>query len=259
MTRKIGFVSVVVMALIVAACGRQVTPNPPGLGAGGALPGFMSITFDVAGQLNFSSYQYWIVFNTAANGQTPSTLPQNNNWAGYSYAIEVGGAAGVGTAANAYQFVRSSNPVVPPQTCPLIVPPTLLQYNANSNGAGTEFTILFSRSIFSGAGCSTAPPSPTPSPTPTATTKPTGSPTASPTPSPAPRIWLFNAFTTQANTQNQWVFIDSMGVGGPTNPQFVSPALNVSQSFDNPYYATFSGAQMDPAAQITQLTLGNNP
>jgi hypothetical protein len=247
------------MALIVAACGRQVTPNPPGLGAGGAPPGFMSITFDVAGQLNFSSYQYWLVFNTTGtNGQTPSTQPQFNNWAGYSYAIEVGGTAGVGTYANAYQFVRNANPVIPPYAYPLIVPPTLLQYNANSNGAGTEFTVIFSRSIFKGIFAS-ASPSPTASPTPT--TRPSGVPSSTPSPSPPPaaQLWLFNAFTTQANTQNQWQFIDSMGVGGPTNPQFVSPTLNVSQSFDNPYYATFSGTQMDPAAQITQITLGNNP
>ena len=51
MTRRLifGFVVVLVTAFIVAACGRQVTPNPPGLGAGGALPGYMSVKFDVGG------------------------------------------------------------------------------------------------------------------------------------------------------------------------------------------------------------------
>ena len=35
-----GFVVVLVTAFIVVACGRQVTPNPPGLGPGGAPPGY---------------------------------------------------------------------------------------------------------------------------------------------------------------------------------------------------------------------------
>src|SRR5271170_7186225 len=50
-----GFVVVLVTAFIVVACGRQVTPNPPGLGPGGAPPGYMSIIFDVAAPFNFSS------------------------------------------------------------------------------------------------------------------------------------------------------------------------------------------------------------
>lgn len=246
------------MAFIVAACGRQVTPNPPGLGAGGAPPGFMSITFDVAGQLNFSSYDYWLVFNTdGTNGQTPSTQPQFNNWAGYSFAIEVGGTAGAGTYANAYQFVKNSNPAIPPYAQVLGTTPTLLQYNPNSNGGGTEFTVIFSRSIFRGIFVSPTP-SPTPTPKTTPTPKSSGSPSPTPSPTAAPLIWRFNAFTTQAS-QGNWVFLDSLGTGGPTNPQFVSPAINVATSFDNPYYATYSGVQMDPAAQITQITLGNNP
>ncbi|MFY9665851.1 MAG: hypothetical protein WAK19_15515 [Candidatus Cybelea sp.] len=61
MIRKLsfGFVIVLVTAFIVAACGRQVTPNPAGLGAGGAPPGFMAVIFDVQAPFNFSSTSTW--------------------------------------------------------------------------------------------------------------------------------------------------------------------------------------------------------
>src|SRR5215469_11766442 len=75
MIRRFGFAFVLVAALMVVACGRQVTPNPPGLGAGGANPGFMTIKFDVAAPFDFSTYQYWVVFNTSGNGLSPDTQP----------------------------------------------------------------------------------------------------------------------------------------------------------------------------------------
>ncbi|HEY3676981.1 MAG TPA: hypothetical protein VGK84_13420, partial [Candidatus Tumulicola sp.] len=67
MIRRLGFVLVLLAAVTVVACGRQVTPNPPGIGPGGAPVGYMSVFFDVAGPFNFSNYQYWIVFNTSGN------------------------------------------------------------------------------------------------------------------------------------------------------------------------------------------------
>ena len=44
-------------------------------GPAGLLPGFTSVKFDVAAPFNFSSYRYFIVFNTTENGQTPLTNP----------------------------------------------------------------------------------------------------------------------------------------------------------------------------------------
>jgi hypothetical protein len=227
------FVIMLAGAVLVAACGREVTPTPPTIGAGGTSPGFMSITFQVAGQLNYSSYGYWVVFNTAGSGYTPGTFPWNNNYAGYSFAIQVGGTSGSGTYANAWQYIRSSNPHVLPTATQLPINAALLQYNPDSNGGGNQFTVIFSRSLFKGL--------------------------ASTAPSPAP-VWLFNAFTTQAPTANpfaQGTILDSLGVGGAIGPQFNSPPLNVAESFDNPYsgYATTS----DPAAQIATVTIANNP
>lgn len=229
---------VLLVACAVVACGRQVTPNPPGLGAGGAAPGFMSVKFDVAAPFNFSSYQYWVIFNTSGNGLTPDTHPIQNNWAAYSDALEVFGL-GAGTLAVPGQFIKNSNPHIPPHFQPFVnLPGQQFQYVANSNGTGTEFTVLFQRSIF-------LPINQTPGP--------------SPTPSPISNIWRFNGFTTQANTQNAMVFVDSMGAGGPVDPQWNSPPIDVRQCSDNTYYALSSGLQIDPPASIVSVEISNNP
>ena len=158
------------------------------LARGGAPEGYMSVFFDVAQPFNFSNYQYWIVFNTSGNGLTPGTQPFLNNWAAYSEAIEVAGNGG-SAFARAVQFVKNpSNPHIPPAFLTLYTTPQQLQFNVNSNGSGTEFNVIFQRSIFLG-------------------------PLASPAPLAA--NWLFNGFTTQASVQNNLVFVDSMGAGGP--------------------------------------------
>lgn len=82
--RKFGFGLVSLTAIVVVACGRQVTPNPVGIGPGGTPQGFMSVFFDVSAPFNFSSYQYWIIFDTSGDGKTPSTQPFYDNYAGYS-------------------------------------------------------------------------------------------------------------------------------------------------------------------------------
>jgi hypothetical protein len=236
MMRKLsfGFVIVLVTAFIVAACGRQVTPNPPGLGAGGAPPGYFSVFFDVASPFNFSQYQYMVVLNTTGSRVTPSTDTLQTNWNGYSYALIALGN-GIATFAEPVAFLRNSNPHISPAWVRLGTTPTLFSYNLNNNGSNTEFSILAKRSIFN------APPSPLPSP--------------SATPS---NVWTFNAFVAQASSQGVWYFYDSMGAGGPVDPQFVSPVLCMSEPFDNTYYALNSQIQ-DPSAQIVTIQIANNP
>jgi hypothetical protein len=233
--RRFTFGLVVVTAFIVAACGRQVTPNPTGFGAGGAAPGSISIKFDVASQFNFSNYQYWVVFDTTGDGKTPSTFPQRDGWNGYWGAIEVGGGIGT-TFAAPYHFLRQ-----PPLRTPVIrqligLSPQQFQYIANSNGTGTEFTILVQRSIFLN-----------------------NFQNPSPSPSPLALNWTYNAFTTQGNFLNQPTFVDSMGVGGPVDPQYVSPVLNTAQCFDMPFTSLYGGQTIDPAAQISTVEIANNP
>ncbi|MGC1758904.1 MAG: hypothetical protein WA742_06085 [Candidatus Cybelea sp.] len=225
-----GFVVVLVTAFIVAACGRQVTPNPPGLGAGGAPPGYLAVFFSVEQPFNFSNYQYFLVFNTSGSGLTPSTDTYQTNWAGYSYALIALGN-GVSTFAEPVQFRFSpSNKHIPPGWLRLGSTPQQFSYNLNANGTGTEFSILSQKRVLS---------SPMPSPSPTS------------------NVWTFNAFTAQASSLGRWTFYDSMGAGGPIDPQFVSPKLCMTEAFDNTYFPTYTPG--DPTAQIVSIELANNP
>ena len=192
----------------------------------------MSVFFDVAQPFNFSNYQYWIIFDTAGDGQTPSTQPFNNNWAGYSEGIEVLGNGG-STYAQPVEFIKNSNPHIPPHFQVLGFTPQNFIYNSNSNGTGTEFNVVFQRAIFLGV------------------------PQASPKPLAA--NWTWNAFTTQAAVQNNLVFVDSMGAGGPNPPQYSSPVLPTYTCFDNTNFALSSGLQIDPPAQIVSVEIANNP
>jgi hypothetical protein len=238
MIYKLGFSLVFVTAILTVACGRQMTPDPPGLGAGGANPGFMVVKLDVAAPFDFSTYQYWIVFNTTGNGLSPDTNPLRNNWAAFSDGIVIQGAGG-GVSAKAIQFVTNpAYPAVTPTWFPLQTSAQQLQLTPNSNGSDTEFTVTFRRGIFRPVN----PPSP----------GPTG------TPAPYAKSWTFNAFVTQANAQNQLIFVNSMGVGGPTDTTWVSPTLPICTNFDQTVNAISSGLQIPEPAQLVTVELANN-
>lgn len=229
---KFAFGFVLMLSVIAVACGRQVTPNPPGLGAGGAPPGYFAVFVNVAQPFNFTTYQYMLVLNTTGDRHTPSTDTYQTNWDGYSYAVVARGN-GVSTFAQAIQFIRSNkNPHIPPAPFPIITTPQTFSYNLNQNGSGTEFEVLSQKRVFVSPG-----PSPTASPS---------------------NMWTFNAFVTQANTVGRWTFVDSMGQGGPIDPQFVSPVLCMSEPFDNIYNARYSPPS-NPSAQITTVEIANNP
>jgi len=226
-----GFVIVAATAVAVAACGRQVTPNPPGLGPGGTPPGYMAVFFDTEATFNFTSYQYMIVLNTSGSGVTPSTDTLQTNWAGYSFALIALGN-GIASSAEPVALIHNSNPHIAPAWLRLGTTPTTFSYNLNNNGTGTEFSILANRTIFNYS--------------------------ASPSPSPSPsNVWTFNAFVAQAQSGGQWYFLDSMGAGGPIDPQFVSPRLDMSTCFDNTYYGIYTPS--DPSAQIVSIEITNNP
>lgn len=228
---RFAFAAVLLLGILTVACGRQITPNPAGLGPGGAPPGFLAVHFDTASAFNFSNYQYMIVFNTTGSGVTPSTQTIQTNWAGYEFALLAYGN-GINTAAEFVQFVHSANPKQAPTWITLRPTPNQLTFNPNSNGAGTEFSMIAQKIIFNGI--------------------------ASPAPSPSSNLWTFNAFVTQASNGGQWVFFDSLGSGGINPPEFVSPTLNMDTCFDNTYYAQ-GYVPPDPAAQIVSVELSNNP
>lgn len=193
----------------------------------------MAIHFDVQAPFNFSTYQYMVVFNTTGSGVTPSTDTLQTNWAGYSFALIALGNGGT-SYAEPVQFVTNSNPHIPPSWLRLGTTPQQFTYNPNSNGSGTEFSLVFQRSILKGI------------------TSPSPSPTASPS-----NLWTFNAFTTQASNGGPWYFLDSMGAGGPIDPQFVSPKLCVTEPFDQTFYGLYTPS--DPTAQIISIEISNNP
>jgi hypothetical protein len=229
-----GFIALLAMAVIVAACGRQVTPNPPGLGAGGAPPGYVAIFFSVQSPFNFSNYQYMVVFNTSGDGVTPSTDTVQTNWAGYKDALIALGNGGA-SSAEYVQFISPKTGKGPPTWFTPHTTPQQLSYNANANGSGTQFSMLVLKSIL----------------------KPYASPSPSPSASPS-NVWTFNAFTTApGGSQGNWYFEDSLGRGGPIDPQFVSPRLCMTEPFDNTYYA--QATTSDPSDQIYTLELANNP
>jgi len=230
-----GFVAISVVGLSVCACGRQVTPNPPGLGAGGAPPGYVALFFDVAQPFNFTNYEYMFVFNTSGSGVTSSTDTVQTNWAGYRIALIARGNAGA-SSAELVQFVPPKAGKGPPGWLLLHTTPQQLSYNPDSNGAGTEFSMIVEKSVLFGI---TPSPSPPPTPTP-------------------PSVWAFNAFSAGTSaSQGQWVFADSLGSGGPVDPQFVSPKLCFTEPFQYTHYGTYM--QGDPTAQIVSVEIANNP
>jgi hypothetical protein len=235
MTIRLGFGLVLVLGLAIAACGRQVTPNPPGLGPGGAPPGYMAIFFDTAAPFNFTSYQYMVVLNTSGSNLTPSTQTVQTNWAGYSFAL-IGLGNGISSYAEPVYFAHNPNPHIAPAWIRLGTTPQTFSYNLNNNGTGTEFSILAKLNLFS------YNPSPSPSPS------------ASPS-----RVWRFNGFVTQANASGQWLFYDSMGAGGPQPPEYVSPTLCMTEPFDQTFYPQGAYTPTDPSGQIVTIEIANNP
>ena len=230
MIRKLSLF-VFVTALVVSACGRQVTPNRPGYGGG--TPGYMTVKFNVQSPFNFASYRYVFIFNTTGDGITPYGNVLQTNYQGYSFALVVSSNGGGTAGVQAVQYIRQAGSNTP-LLANLNPSPVQLQFNPNSNGLGTQFTVTFARALFygyvtpsPGPGTSSTP-SPTPSPTPTATptgTSPSPSPTASASAAPYPTTqaqvnWTFNAFVSQPGAPSA---LDSMGSGGGTDTTFQSP------------------------------------
>jgi hypothetical protein len=245
MFRKFGLV-ILITALAVSACGRQVTPDRVNGTAAGLAPGFMSFTFTVGAPFDFTDYQYAMVFDTAGAtgdtsqaGVTPLPLGQNTNYAGYSFAIVVTSYGGL-VQPELIQYIRplSSSNVPIANTCS--VSAGQLQLLQNTNGLNTQFTVIFQRTIFDGCYTPTDGATATPSAAPTATATPTASasstasPSGSPTPVPqyAP-VWSFNAFSLQQTSSSTFslqteTIVDSLGTNGPTDTSFTSPPLDTT-------------------------------
>ena len=79
-----------ILAIALTACGRQVTPNP----STSNLDGSMVVQFTTQGPMDFTDYNYIIVFNTCGlNGEPYPTLTIRAFY-NYSYAYVLGAQYG---------------------------------------------------------------------------------------------------------------------------------------------------------------------
>jgi hypothetical protein len=227
----------------------------------------MSVKFNVQTAFNFSADSYAIVFNTSGSNVTPLPVAQTTNWAGYSIAIVVGGAGG-SIAPFAYYYYRPNNTSQAPVLYPIGATPQQLILQPNSNGQGTQFTVIFDTIIASFNVTTT----PTPSPTASATASPTPSPSSSASPSPSPtgsgvgvsNLWNFNFFVVQGlvqqyESQGTLQIIDSLGAGGPNDTTYLSQQLDISTSFDTGAFYVQAGTHPSIPDAIASGDIANNP
>lgn len=231
----------------------------------------MYINFNVAGTLDFSNFNYVIVFNTNPQPGNPTNMPYANafltgTYNNFSYAFAIGASYGGLTALP----VLLQYYLVPGQTNlsarQVAVNPSLTSFQPNSNGQGSQFTLIFDRMQFNlpspytpspSPSPSVSPtPSPTPTPTPTATGKPT--PTPSPSPSPSPTVlygnpWYINFFT----LNKTGVPVDALGTGANDNTYLFS--IDITTYSQNAIFRPSGYPQVTPAAQITGGQIDNYP
>jgi hypothetical protein len=198
--------------------------------------------FTVQGTLNYSTYDYIIVFNTTGNGLTP--LPNGGaqaNYSAFSDAFIVSGNTGGGVVAVPVQFVRTTNTSLPPAVIALNVPPQDVLFKSDSNNLQSQFQITFDRGIFSSLLATPTPPA---------------------TPPPSSKTWKANCFVTQPGNVNgslsNYVPIDSLGVGGGTDTSYSAPNLNTTLAFDITQTAE-GPPTSDTASTIVSCEFANTP
>ncbi|MHB8355630.1 MAG: hypothetical protein ACYDDQ_02945 [Vulcanimicrobiaceae bacterium] len=265
MIRRLGLV-LFTIALALAACGRQVTPNrtSPGGRGGGLAAGSMQVKFQTQGQMDFANVRYVIMFNTSGTGGEPYANGYQTNYQNYSFALVVGGSGNSVAQPVLYQYIHQTGPggavaIVPYR---LYYTPQQLTFLPNSNGLGTEFSITFDRTLFYGISV-TPSPSPTATASASASASPSPSPSSSPpaaTPQPQPTTasqttWYVNFFTTDTSGNP----LDAFGIGGATDQSFVW-SIDTTKIFDQQQFVGQNATQAPYAsAQISIGEIANNP
>ena len=264
MVRKFALV-VVVFSLILAGCGRQVT----GLGvkgnAGNTIPpGEMLIRFRTLAPLDLNANRYVIVINTTGNGQEPYANGFITGFTNYSFAFAVGATGNLAQfpLLNEYYFPPGSQQA---QAFNVPLNSQQVQFNPNSNGTGTEFTLTFLRTaIFCApvANPSASPgasPSPSPTPTGAATAVPTATPSPLATPSSCTTLggrsttWNMNFITTDAASNP----IDAFGASGKDDVSFTFK-IDTTQASDQQIQRATQLQINPPSAQITGIEIINS-
>jgi hypothetical protein len=267
MLRRVAIGSFAAAALLVVACGHQVTPSPNPLNNN--LSGHVVVKFDTAGPLDFTDFTYAVVIDTCGNG-TPYPQAFQTTFNSFSYGFFIGGKFGTALPQLVEYFVNpNSNGTI--QSVNVPENPSLEQLVLDDNGTNNEFELIFDRAelanpLNQAQPCPNLTPSPTtptpssnagatPTPTPTPTATPVGatpSASATVTPSPYPttaaqEFWYFNFFTIQNTT-----ILDSLGPGGATDTQFPGVDMDTNATQDYPIFkATGNVEPSNPSAQLT--------
>lgn len=232
----------------------------------------MSVKFRVQSGFNFSGNSYAIVFNTSGSNVTPLPTGTQTNWAGYSLAIVVGGAGGNVTPF-AFSYFRPNNTTQAPVLYPIGATPQQLTWMPNSNGQGTEFTIIFATIISQFNISATPTPSPTPTTSASASPTPTPTPSSSASPSPSPtasgvgvsNLWNYNFFVVQGQvaqyqSQGSLTIVDSLGLGGANDTSYTNQAqLDISTAFDTGAFYAIGAPHTQNSDALAGGDIANNP
>jgi hypothetical protein len=256
------------LALLLSACGRQVTPNRVYAG----LSGETSITFMTSAAMDFNNVNYVIAFNTSGNNQEPYPNTFATSYCNYSFIFTIGAGPNGGSIASPalYQVYVTPGSTVASTHYISLNPgsTTVTQPQAN------EFTLTFERSQLDEAspvnpaqdpcvaaatpGPTTAPtttpvPSVTPTVAPSSTATQAPSSTASPT-TLGQATWYINLLTTDANNN----LLDSMGFDLNSTGYSITIPVNDEITETIPRTAGVTPPQ-NLSAFITGVTIINNP
>ena len=260
MLRRAALVTFALAVVLAAACGHQVTPSPSENGQGNNLAGTMLIRFRTVAAFDFTKYDYAIVINTCGGG-TPYPNVYATSFLNYTFSFDIGvtrfGAATAFPVLVQYILRPGTSNQLNPQNVPISPSETTL--TLNSNGQGTEFTLIFPRALLADPlgptafPCSSSPLLPTAGPT--ATASATASPNVQPT-TQAQSRWAFNFMV--INTANQQVQ-DSLGLGGPTDNTYAGAVIDTTTTNSNIInkQADISGAPSDMSAQLAGGEIDN--
>lgn len=262
MIRRLGL-AVLVIAMALAACGRQVTGlNATGPGGTSIPSGQMLIRFKTLRPMDFTTYRYVIVFNTSGNGQEPYPNAFQTGFKNFSYAFVVGGPAGLASTPQLLQYYLQPGTSSGLSTFNVTIPTQTLSFvpNSGSDPATGEFQITFNRLLLNQPNPAGTPP---PTAAPVATPTPASGPTPAPTPTaplvqpttPAQRSWNINFITTDAGGTP----IDSLGLGANQDTSF-NLQIDTTLFADKVYTKPAGYTQVsNPAAQVTGYEIINAP
>jgi hypothetical protein len=249
MNRRLGL-AVLVIAMLVAACGRQVT----GLNQPSGIPaGKMLIRVSVAGVLDFTNYKYVIVFNTSGNGNEPYSNAYQSGFLNYSYALIFAGPTGL-VSSQLLQYYLLPGTTSGLGTYNIIIPVQSLNFVQNDNGKGNEFQVTFNRLLLDQpsptGGSATSAPGASPTPSPGSSATPVELPTTA-----AQESWNINFIVTDQNG----VPVDSMGIAGAQDVSF-NLSVNTTQAINTTYTKPIgSTVPSSTNAQLTGYTIINSP